>query len=342
MVERVSAAALEVHDLVKSYRRIRAVRGISFSAQFGEITAVLGPNGAGKTTTIECCEGLREPDGGAIKILGHDPHTAPSDVRSRIGVMLQDGGLPMAVPAGSILRHVGRLYGDLGRKRELELIDRLELRSHLRTPVRRLSGGNRQRLALACALIGDPDVLFLDEPTAGMDPHARVAVHNFIQEMKERGTAIILTTHLLDEAEALADQVILMASGAIQSAGTVAEITADNQEGIEIIFDAAVESAVLRPGLGTEYALEPAGGRTEVATGQAETATARTQAVPGHPEPGSCKAWHIRPAPGPAAFARLAAHVAHAGLEIKEMRQLTDLTSLFLRLAENADNEGRE
>ena len=342
MVERVSAAALEVHDLVKAYRRIRAVRGISFSAQFGEITAVLGPNGAGKTTTIECCEGLREPDGGAIKILGHDPRTAPADVRSRIGVMLQDGGLPMAVPAGSVLRHVGRLYGDLGRKREFELIDRLELGAHLRTPVRRLSGGNRQRLALACALIGDPEVLFLDEPTAGMDPHARVAVHNFIQEMKERGTAIILTTHLLDEAEALADQVILMASGAIQSAGTVAEVTAENQEGVEIIFDSAIDFAMLRPGLGAEYALEPAARRTQATVGQAEAATGRTQAAARTAEAGSCKSWHIRPAPTPAAFARLTAHVAQAGWEIKEMRQLTDLTSLFLRLAENADNGGGE
>src|SRR5690625_863290 len=234
MVERVSAAALEVHDLVKSYRRIRAVRGISFSAQFGEITAVLGPNGAGKTTTIECCEGLREPDGGDIKILGENPATAPASVKARIGVMLQDGGLPMAAPAGSVLRHVGRLYGDRSRQRETQLIEQLELGEHLKTPVRRLSGGNRQRLALACALIGDPEVLFLDEPTAGMDAYARVAVHNLIKEIKSQGTAIVLTTHLLDEAEALADQVVLIANGKVEAAGTVAEVTASGREGIRL------------------------------------------------------------------------------------------------------------
>src|SRR5690625_567285 len=139
MVTRVTEVARKVQNLVTSYRAKKAVRGISFAAEFGEITAVLGPNGAGKTTTIECCEGLRDPDGGEIRILGQNPRVASSQVRSQIGVMLQDGGLPMAVPAGSVLRHVGRLYGDQAGKRASALVERLELGAHLKTPVRRLS-----------------------------------------------------------------------------------------------------------------------------------------------------------------------------------------------------------
>src|SRR5690625_7659334 len=140
--------------------------------------------------------------------------------------MHHSGGRPSAVPAGSVLRHVVRLYGDQAGKRASELVERLELGTHLKTPVRRLSGGNRQRLGLAGALLGDPEVLFLDEPTAGMDPHARGAVHNLPTETQERGTAIILTTHLLDEADKLADQVSSMAGGKIRPAGPVAKSTA--------------------------------------------------------------------------------------------------------------------
>lgn len=310
----VTPSALEVQNLVKTYRGKKAVRGISFSAQFGEITAVLGPNGAGKTTTIECCEGLREPDEGEIKILGHNPRIASSAVRSRIGVMLQDGGLPMAVPAGTVLRHVGRLFGDRGGSRASELIDRLDLSSHLKTPVRRLSGGNRQRLALACALLGEPEILFLDEPTAGMDPHARVAVHNLISEIKARGTAIILTTHLLDEAEMLADQVILMAGGKIRASGTVAEITAGGGEGIEITLDQPVTATQLKASLGPQH---------HIAEGAETTGAERS------------RSWHITPAPTPTEFASLVATLAAEQIGVHEVRQLTDLTSLFLKLAEN-------
>ena len=318
MVTPVTESALEVQNLVKSYRAKKAVRGISFAAEFGEITAVLGPNGAGKTTTIECCEGLRDPDGGEIRILGQNPRVASSQVRSQIGVMLQDGGLPMAVPASSVLRHVGQLYGDRSGKRASELVERLELGTHLKTPVRRLSGGNRQRLGLACALLGDPKVLFLDEPTAGMDPHARVAVHNLITETKERGTAIILTTHLLDEAEMLADQVILMAGGKIRSAGTVAEITTGGGEGIEVVLGAATTREALAGGLDARYQLAPA---AENGTGEAG------------------RAWQITPAPDPGAFAVFAAQLASLELDILEVRQLTDLTSLFLKLADTPSGE---
>jgi len=311
-VGRVNANALEVRNLVKSYSNKPAVRDVSFSADFGAITAVLGPNGAGKTTTIECCEGLRDPDGGSIKILGKNPRVASSQIRSRIGVMLQDGGLPMAVPAGNVLRHVGRLYADAGRRREKQLIATLDLAGHLRTPVRRLSGGNRQRLALACALIGEPEVLFLDEPTAGMDPHARVAVHDLITEVKNRGTAIILTTHLLDEAEALADQVILMAEGKIAVRGTVEEITAGERDGIDILFGRPTTRKELASGL---------------ARGLELSGTSQT----------SGRAWQITPVPTPSELAQFMAHLASIDLEVHELKPKTDLTSLFLRLAGGSD-----
>jgi len=319
----VSSIALEVQNLEKSYRAKKAVRGVSFTAKFGQVTAVLGPNGAGKTTTIECCEGLREPDGGDIKILGENPATAPASVKARIGVMLQDGGLPMAAPAGSVLRHVGRLYGDRSRQRETQLIEQLELGEHLKTTVRRLSGGNRQRLALACALIGDPEVLFLDEPTAGMDAYARVAVHNLIKEIKSQGTAIVLTTHLLDEAEALADQVVLIANGKVEAAGTVAEVTASGREGIRLTVknddpkmpsaSNAVDGLVpnLRTAMGEEYRVD------------------------------ATDADHIdiSPGPSPEAFMRIAAALSEAHLQVHEIRQLTDLTSMFLDLAREGDDK---
>lgn len=328
MVSWVSSIALDVQQLAKAYRGKPAVRDVSFSAKFGEVTAVLGPNGAGKTTTIECCEGLRVPDRGQIKILGSDPRVAPAAVRSRIGVMLQDGGLPMAAPAAAVLRHVGRLYGDRERIRERELVEQLELGDHLKTMVRRLSGGNRQRLALACALIGDPEVLFLDEPTAGMDAYARVGVHNLIREIKARGTAIILTTHLLDEAESLADQVILMAGGQIESSGTVAQVTASGGEGLEIktralggasIEDDAGDTAGLSAALGSKYTVERGEGRDL--------------------SPEADKTWQISPAPDPEAFARAATWFAQAGHQIEQVSPLNDLTSLFLKLAD--ENGGK-
>lgn len=312
--------ALEVQNLVKSYRGKPAVRDISFSARFSEITAVLGPNGAGKTTTIECCEGLRAPDFGQIEILGTNPRSAPAQIRERIGVMLQDGGLPMAVPAGVVLRHIARLYGAATRRTE-ELIERLELGSHLKTPVRRLSGGNRQRLALACALQSDPDVLFLDEPTAGMDAHARLAVHNLIEQIRESGTAIILTTHLLDEAEALADRVILMANGKIEADGTLEQVTRNGREtraGIELVLAAAATREILQAGLDSRYEVtDSPGGATR---------------TPG-------RAWHISPAPDPRAFAALATHLAHLDIGISEVGSRTDLTSLFLELASGDENK---
>ena len=216
--------ALEISGLVKRYGDRAVVDGLDLVAQRGQVTAVLGPNGAGKTTTIECCEGLRAPDGGTVRVLGRDPLTQARDLRPRVGVMLQDGGLPTGVRAHEMLAHVARMYAeprDLG-----ELTERLGLGSFARTTVRRLSGGQRQRLALAAAIVGRPEVVFLDEPSAGMDPQSRHAVWDLVRELRDEGVAVLLTTHLMDEAEDLADQVVVVDHGRVIAQGSVPSLVA--------------------------------------------------------------------------------------------------------------------
>jgi ABC-2 type transport system ATP-binding protein len=232
------SAAVEVCDLVKRYGSQVAVDGATFTAAVGAVTAVLGPNGAGKTSTVECCEGLRRPDGGRVRVLGRDPLRDGEWLRPRVGVMLQGGGMPGGARAGDVLQLMAAMYA---RPRDpSELIDALDLAGHLRTPVRRLSGGQQQRLALAVALVGRPQVAFLDEPTAGLDPQARIVVWDLIRELSSTGVAVVLTTHLLDEAERLADQVVLMASGRVVAAGSPQQLTGGG--GHTLSFDA-------RPGL---------------------------------------------------------------------------------------------
>lgn len=234
--------ALEVVDLVKAYAGVRVVDGLSLTAAPGAVTAVLGPNGAGKTTAIECCEGLRTPDAGRVRVLGLDPVADGARVRSRVGVMLQDGGLPAAARAAAVLAHVAALYA---RPRPLgELTDRLGLRPLGRTQVRRLSGGERQRLALACAVVGRPELVFLDEPTAGLDPHARLAVRDLVAELRDEGVAVVLTTHLMTDAEELADHVVVVDHGRVIAQGSPATLVAGDGDGDALALTAP-------PGLAT-------------------------------------------------------------------------------------------
>ncbi|PZR52540.1 ABC transporter ATP-binding protein [Xylanimonas oleitrophica] len=219
-------AAVVVRGLVKRYGDRAVVDGLSLEAAPGQVTAVLGPNGAGKTTTIECCEGLRAPDEGTVHVLGLDPRTDAAALRPRVGVMLQDGGLPTGVRAVEMLRHVAAMYA---RPRDVaELVERLGLASFARTTVRRLSGGQRQRLALAAAVVGRPEVVFLDEPSAGMDPQSRLAVWELVHELRADGVAIVLTTHLMDEAEQLADVVHVVDHGSVIASGTVPDLLASS------------------------------------------------------------------------------------------------------------------
>jgi ABC-2 type transport system ATP-binding protein len=220
----VPGSALEIDGLVKRYRGRTVVDRLSLTATAGAVTAVLGPNGAGKTTTIECCEGLRRADAGTVRVLGLDPWHDGARLRERVGVMLQDGGLPTGARAGEVLGHVAALHA-----RPLDphrLAAALGLEPVLGTTVRRLSGGQKQRLALALAVVGRPHLVFLDEPTAGLDPQARLAVWSLVRSLREAGVAVVLTTHLMDEAERLADHVVVLDAGRAVAQGTPAELTA--------------------------------------------------------------------------------------------------------------------
>jgi ABC-2 type transport system ATP-binding protein len=173
---------------------------------------------------VECCEGLRQPDSGAVRVLDADPWHSPADHRARVGVMLQDGGLPNAARPVALLRHLARLYA--APRPVDDLVAQLGIDHFAGTPVRRLSGGQRQRVALAAALVGDPDVVFLDEPSAGLDPHARLDVWDLVRSVADSGTAVVMTTHSFEEAERIADQIIIVASGQVVAVGSLVELTA--------------------------------------------------------------------------------------------------------------------
>jgi ABC-2 type transport system ATP-binding protein len=200
-----------------------AVDGLSLEVPRGSVTAVLGPNGAGKTTTLETCEGYRRAQSGRVRVLGLDPHASRRELLPRIGVMLQSGGAWSGVHAVEMLRHVASLHAhplDVDM-----LVDRLGLGSCGRTPYRRLSGGQQQRLGLAMAVVGRPELVFVDEPTAGMDPQARRATWELLEELRTDGVTVVLTTHYMDEAERLADLVHVIDHGRLVTSGTPYELT---------------------------------------------------------------------------------------------------------------------
>ncbi|CAL9402406.1 Vitamin B12 import ATP-binding protein BtuD [Actinosynnema sp. ALI-1.44] len=214
--------AVEVSGLVKRYGSTVAVNGLDLTLPRGEVLALLGPNGAGKTSTVEVCEGFRRADGGTVRVLGLDPRSPA--LRPRIGVMPQGGGGYPGVRADEMLRLVAACAAD-----PLDpawLLDVLGLTNAKSTPYKRLSGGQQQRLSLACALVGRPELVFLDEPTAGMDPQARRLVWELVAALKNDGVSVLLTTHLMDEAEALADHVVIVDRGQVVAAGTPRELTA--------------------------------------------------------------------------------------------------------------------
>jgi ABC-2 type transport system ATP-binding protein len=218
-----AAPAVELLGLVKRYGPITAVDELTLTAPRGAVTGILGPNGAGKTTTIEICEGYRRPEAGTVRVLGLDPVRHGVTLRPRVGVMLQSGGIPPAVPAADYLNLLSRFHA-----RPIppaQLLDLVGLTQVARTPYKRLSGGQQQRLSLAAAVIGRPDLVFLDEPTAGMDPQARHATWDLIGQLREAGVSVILTTHFMEEAERLCDYVAIIDHGQLVAADTPAQLT---------------------------------------------------------------------------------------------------------------------
>ncbi|MDT4970339.1 MAG: type transport system ATP-binding protein [Pseudonocardiales bacterium] len=226
----VATAALEVRDLTKAYAGKPAVDGLSLLVPPGSVLALLGPNGAGKTTTIEICEGFRRPDGGSVRVLGLDPIADATALRPRVGVMLQ-GGVGGYTSAKAI--ELLRLFASYAAHPHdpAALLDSVGLADVAQTQVKRLSGGQQQRLSLALALVGRPELVFLDEPTAGMDPQARRGTWEFIRRLRADGVSVVLTTHFLDEAEHLADTVVVIDAGRVVAAGTPAELTRSGAEG---------------------------------------------------------------------------------------------------------------
>jgi ABC-2 type transport system ATP-binding protein len=226
--------ALRLDSVVKTYAAdtaepVAAVAGLSLELQRGQVLALLGPNGAGKTTTVELCEGFLSPDAGTVRVLGLDPVADSERLRPRIGVMLQGGGGYPGARAGEMLELVASYSA-----RPLDpqwLLRTLGLTEARRTSYRRLSGGQQQRLALACALVGRPELVFLDEPTAGLDAQARLLVWELIDALRRDGVSVLLTTHVMDEAEQLADELVIIDHGRVVAAGTPAEVTRRDAHG---------------------------------------------------------------------------------------------------------------
>jgi ABC-2 type transport system ATP-binding protein len=227
--------ALVTRGLVKRYGARAVVDHLDLDLPAGRVTALLGPNGAGKSTTIEICCGLRRPDAGEVRVLGLDPARDGAALRPRLGVMLQEGGVYSGANAREMLLHVAALHAH-----PLDpdaLIARLGLADTGRTTYRRLSGGQKQLLALGLAIIGRPELVFLDEPTAGLDPHARHATWALISELRAAGVTVVLATHLMDEAERLADQVVIVDRGRCVAAGSPAELTGGSRRLEDVFFE---------------------------------------------------------------------------------------------------------
>ncbi len=221
-------AAVEVEQLTVRHGDVLAVDGISFTAEAGQVTTVLGPNGAGKTSTIEVCEGYGRPTTGTVRVLGFDPATHQRQLSKRMGVMLQEGGIYPGSGVLETVRHYAGLYGngaDAGA-----LVEAVGLTDRSKAIWKRLSGGERQRLSLALALAAEPDVAFLDEPTSGVDVNGRDAIRCIIRGLASNGCAVVLATHELDEAERLADRMVIIDHGSLIADGTLAELRRGHDE----------------------------------------------------------------------------------------------------------------
>jgi ABC-2 type transport system ATP-binding protein len=286
------APAVECRDLVVRYGGLTAVDGLSLEAHPGQVLALLGPNGAGKTSTVETLEGYRRPTGGTVRVLGFDPRAERRRVVARIGTMLQRGGVYPTMAARRVLRLFAAYYDD--PEDPDALLDAVGLSNSAGTPWRRLSGGEQQRLSLALAVVGRPDVVFLDEPTAGVDPEGRDAVRRVVDELRARGACVILTTHELPEAERVADEVLIIARGRAAARGTVAAL-AGGDDGGGITF-------VAPPALDTDAVAAAVDGEPGTVT----------ETSPGH--------FRVAGPPTPGRLAALAGWMEKAGVPVSDLR----------------------
>lgn len=234
-----SRSALRLRGVVKRYGDVTAVNGLDLTVGQAEVLALLGPNGAGKTTTVEMCEGFLVPDEGSVEVLGTDPSQDTDRLRGRIGVMLQGGGAYPGIRVGEMLELAASYSAD-----PLDpawLLETVGLSGHGKANYRRLSGGQQQRLSLALALVGRPELVFLDEPTAGLDAQSRLAVWDLISALRNDGVSVVLTTHLMDEAEALADQVVIIDHGQAVAQGTISELTSSADPRVAVSTDREID-----------------------------------------------------------------------------------------------------
>ena len=250
-------AAIEVRGLVKAYGSIRAVDGIDLHVAQGEVVAVLGPNGAGKTTTVEILEGFRSRDAGEVEVLGMDPATSGRAIRDRIGIVLQESGIEEELTITEAIRHQALAYA--APRSDGEVIDMVGLTEKAASRIKSLSGGQRRRLDLALALVGNPQLLFLDEPTTGFDPAARRHSWSVIKDLAASGTTILLTTHYLEEAQELADRVVVIARGRVVAAGTPKDIGGRAERPARITFR-------IRPADASLLGLDADGGVVSIST----------------------------------------------------------------------------
>jgi ABC-2 type transport system ATP-binding protein len=293
--------AVAIEGLVVRYGAVTAVDGVSFEAAAGEVTALLGPNGAGKTTTVETAEGYHRPDAGSVRVLGLDPIADHAELVPRIGVMPQDGGVYPGIKVHEALRLFAAYHDD-----PLEpagLLERVGMADRAAATTRSLSGGERQRLSLALALVGRPEVAFLDEPTAGVDVGGRQVIRQVVRDLRADGVAVVLTTHELAEAEHLADRVVIVDHGRVVAAGTMAELVRGGGEEIRFGAPAGLEVASLGARLGATV----------------------TEATPGE--------YVVAAAPSPATVAALTAWLAERDLPLADLRAgRQTLEDVFLRL----------
>jgi len=259
----VPTPAIEIRDLRKVYDATTAVDGLTLEVQPGEVFGLLGPNGAGKTTTVEILEGYRRPDSGEVRVLGLDPVRDGVQLRRRIGVMLQDGGVYPGIRPLEALRLFASYYDDADDPERL--LDLVGLRDAAGTTARRLSGGQRQRLSLALALVGRPAVAFLDEPTAGMDPHARATTWEVVRSLRGSGATVLLTTHAMDEAESLCDRVAIIDRGRLVALGPPRQLAA--QMGVATDTRFSAPAGLDTPSLAVAVGVPP-GAVREVSAGE--------------------------------------------------------------------------